>query len=497
MNAWVLPTVGEGFQDCEPNLDWWSEPQSRRSETEWHVAIGTLLSLLLAPQEKNISQPSGMQFDPGQRRGLILTGPTPLFSDLGLFAHFHTWALVPTNNTALRLPPCERTEPEATSQSAQTIPLLPADPQLAERFCLVLTAAFCWVAVLKPSANQGGCFQFSFIPETVHQVLQNVRSRIQLMRPHHLQAFDMLLQQWPTQAPHYHIPQQFSRQLLQNYQHVLPLKSEPAGKRSARPPEKKTTEPSGSGRDSGQDSAESRSHPKGPEVDLLKALAHEVRTPLTTIQTFTQLLLKRSDLPAEVLKRLESIRRECHEQIDRFSLIFRAMELTTAETKPTVQLRSISVQEVLKANVVRWQKQADRRSLSFELDMPEQLPAIATSDPNMFEQVLTDLIEQLSHRLPMGSHMQLQIALAGDQLKLELRSDQTMTHSESVPDLPMLKAIGDLLMLQPETGNLSLSLPVTKQLFELLGGKLIVRQNQHQGEVLTIFLPLGTDSTAY
>lgn len=173
------------------------------------------------------------------------------------------------------------------------------------------------------------------------------------------------------------------------------------------------------------------------------------------------------------------------------------MELTTAETTPTIQLMSISVQEVLTTNVPRWQKQADRRSLSFELDMPEQLPAIAISDPNMLEQVLTGLIEQLSHRLPIGSQMQLQIALAGDQLKLELRSDQTMTNPDSAADLPMLKAIGDLLMLQPETGNLSLSLPVTKQLFEILGGKLTVRQNQQQGEVLTIFLPLGTDSTAY
>ena len=62
---------------------------------------------------------------------------------------------------------------------------------------------------------------------------------------------------------------------------------------------------------------------------------------------------------------------------------------------------------------------------------------------------------------------------------------------------PMLKAIGDLLMLQPETGGLSLSLPVTKHLFEILGGKLTVRQHHQQGEVLTIFLPLGTDSTAY
>ena len=493
MNAWVLPTISEGFRESEPELDWWSEPQSNQGETEWHAAIGTLLSMLLAAQEKNMRPSRASLPDSSLLQGVILTGPTPLLSDLGLFAHFHTWALIPTNGTALQLPPCDRTEADVASQSAQTIPLLPADPQLAERFCLVLTASFCWVATLKPSMDQGACFQFSFIPETVNQVLHSVRSRIQLTRPHQLAEFDALLQQWPTVEPHYRIPLHFSRQLLHNYQQVSAILPELSLQRTANPTEMKATERS----ETRQVSPTASSDRKGPEVDLLKALAHEVRTPLTTIQTFTQLLLKRSDLPAEVLKRLESIRRECHEQIDRFSLIFRAMELTTAETTPTVQLMSISVQEVLKTNVARWQKQADRRSLSFELDMPEKLPAIAISDPNMLEQVLTGLIEQLSHRLPIGSQMQLQIALAGDQLKLELRSDQTMTNSGSGADLPMLKAIGDLLMLQPETGNLSLSLPVTKQLFEILGGKLTVRQNQQQGEVLTIFLPLGTDSTAY
>jgi signal transduction histidine kinase len=46
-------------------------------------------------------------------------------------------------------------------------------------------------------------------------------------------------------------------------------------------------------------------------------------------------------------------------------------------------------------------------------------------------------------------------------------------------------------MFQPETGNLSLNMNVTKNLFQALGGKFVVRQKPEEGEVLTIFLPLG------
>jgi signal transduction histidine kinase len=55
---------------------------------------------------------------------------------------------------------------------------------------------------------------------------------------------------------------------------------------------------------------------------------------------------------------------------------------------------------------------------------------------------------------------------------------------------PLLQALGQMLMFQPETGSLSLNLAVTKNLFQAIGGKLTVRQKAEQGEVLTIFLPL-------
>jgi signal transduction histidine kinase len=45
-------------------------------------------------------------------------------------------------------------------------------------------------------------------------------------------------------------------------------------------------------------------------------------------------------------------------------------------------------------------------------------------------------------------------------------------------------------MFQPETGSLRLNLNVTKNLFEAMGGKLVVRQGPEKGEVMTIFLPL-------
>ena len=153
----------------------------------------------------------------------------------------------------------------------------------------------------------------------------------------------------------------------------------------------------------------------------------------------------------------------------------------------------MSLQQLFNQRMPRWESILERRSLDFKVSLPDDLPAIAIRDPNMLDQVLTGLIEQLSHTLPLGSQISLQLTLAGDQLKLQLLSSSPDDdHLEGHSSKSMLKAVGQLLMLQPETGNLSLSLPATKQIFNFLGGKLTVRQSPPCGEVLTMFLPLDS-----
>lgn len=237
------------------------------------------------------------------------------------------------------------------------------------------------------------------------------------------------------------------------------------------------------------------------DTELLQAIAHEVRTPLTTIRTLARLLLKRKELSPDVIKRLEIIDRECTEQIDRFSLIFRAVELETTNTKhPLTPLAPISLAQVIQQNVSRWQQQVTQHGHTLDVILPQKLPMVVT-DPTMLNQALTGLIDRITHSLPPGSHIQVRVALAGHQLKLQFESQPQGCHTEVTANdeskakfgfTPALKAIGQLLMFQPETGNLSLNITVTKNLFQALGGKLIVRQRPQQGEVLTIFLPLET-----
>jgi signal transduction histidine kinase len=162
------------------------------------------------------------------------------------------------------------------------------------------------------------------------------------------------------------------------------------------------------------------------------------------------------------------------------------VELETSETKD-FSLTATCLNQVLSHSIPRWQQQASDRGLVLNIVLPEGLPAVV-SDPIMLDQALTSLIERSARSLPSGSKIQVEVSLAGDQLKLQVETQPDESYSTHQP---LLQSLGEMLTFQPETGVLSLNLTATKNIFQALGGKLTVKERSvHHGEVFTLFLPL-------
>ncbi|MDY6782094.1 MAG: HAMP domain-containing sensor histidine kinase [Cyanobacteriota bacterium] len=443
-----------------------NETAQRKAEQEWRSAIAALECLLL-------NQGNG----DGNRscKGLILSAPAPVFSQPSL-DRFHVGTFTPEAFHTLlegkfQLPAAQTQNCSQRRAKVVEYPLFPVDPLAQEQFVVVMSEELAIAMVLGEDEENRPFFEFSFDPEIVTRAWETLRSRLRLTAPHQLPILDDLARQFAPKAPNYRIASQFARHLLDGQ----PEPTAPIYKNVAK-------------RDRISPSIEPlqwSDEDQLPELELLQALTHEVRTPLTTIRMLARLLLKqRRNLASDAVERLETIDRECTEQIDRMELIFRAAELeTTPSEQHSVQLVPIALEQVIQQNIAHWQKQARRRNVNLEILLPEKLPTIV-SDPGMLDRVLRGVMESFTRSLPPGSQMRVQVTTAGHQLKLQLLSGNTsLAHS--------LKSMGQLLVFQPETGSLSLNWEVTKNLFNALGGKLIVRQRPQQGEELTVFLPLG------
>lgn len=488
MPKWLLPTLSEILALHEPT--WTANAadfagafalgrrgsraalQQVRAEREWSGAIAALSTML----QRRVGQA-----DSTLLQGLVLSGPLPVLSQPDLVASLAARTLTMSalggpSWLPLQLLPAREEQGQIVPDSATPVlPLLPGDPLAAEQFCLALTPWFSFVLVLGESLAGEPALMFSFLPEVAQQAWQAIRPRILLMNSSQVEQLDEWVEQFPPIAPDYRTVMEFSRLLLENLPAIDALDAVSESDRTPVKPQP----------------LEHETLPQAPDVELLQAIAHEVRTPLATIRTLTRLLLKRQDLPPDVLKRLGIIDRECSEQIDRFGLIFRAVELETDTARhAAMSLTRTPLGQVLQQSIPRWQQQATQRSLTLEVVMPQRMPAVV-SDPSMLDQALTSLIERFTRSLPAGSHISVEASLAGSQLKLQLQSQpQAADPSIEVHHSSPLKSIGQLLMFQPETGSLSLNLSATKNLFQAIGGRLIVRQRPQQGEVMTVFLPL-------
>ncbi|MGF1516873.1 MAG: sensor histidine kinase [Nodosilinea sp.] len=505
-----------------------SSQAHRQAEQEWLGGLTALIKLLVElPQAAGAA--AGLEMAGSKSAGVsdlfplmggVLSGPFPVLPDHLMGQRLSHWLLVPEPLEQILsvarplLPGKGKGHTRGATCDLQMVPLGGSDPLLTERFCLLLTRRFSLLLVLGQDHQGRPQFQFSFDPEVVGQGWQQLRDRIVASRPPLLPALDRLIDQFPPVVPDYRLVTRYSHLLMAQLRHgqadlhhdsqdsapamlALPARPTLAAFQTDTSP---SFEPRVAARvkrtQTNQPAAEPEPLPQAsPDTELLKAMAHEIRTPLTTIRTLTRSLLKRKDTSEEAAKRLRQIDRECTQQIDRFSLIFRAVELETDRTaRARSPLSAISLNQLFDDAIPRWQQQASRRNLSLTVNVPPCLPMVNT-DPDMLTQVLTGLIDRFTHSLPPYSHIALAVTLAGHQLKLQFQSlppEGSEAQSQVDPFSSPFKALGQLLMFQPETGGLSLNLNATKNLFQALGGKLIVRQRPQAGEVLTVFLPLET-----
>jgi hypothetical protein len=474
------------------------------AEAEWRAAIAALSTLLpTLPRQSAIADQREMEPE-----GIALSGPLPVLNEADFGHRLETWVATPQpladalQGQRSLLPSAEHTLPRAVDNGVHILPLTLANPLLTERFCLVITPILSIGLVLGQPMGSGFCLQYSFDPPVLLALWQEIRNHIADTVGDSLQSLDKRINQ-TISTPDFRVITRFTQAMLANLPHRMHEVFFPIEDRGLLRfhhwSSREVSHPENGHASTASEELvplEETVPTPSDDTELLQAMAHEIRTPLTTIRTLTRSLLRRKDVSAEVKKRLCRIDEECTQQIDRFNLIFRAVELETMERdRPRSSLTPIALTQIFQEAIPRWQQQAQRRNLNLDVTLPPDLPRV-TSDPTLLNEVLSGVVEWFTQCLPPQTQVHMHVTLAGHQLKLQFEADPKAVacslDAETTAKRSTLKSVGQLLTIVPETGGVSLNLDVTKNLFEFLGGKLIVRQRPEQGEVLTAFLPLDT-----
>lgn len=204
--------------------------------------------------------------------------------------------------------------------------------------------------------------------------------------------------------------------------------------------------------------------------ELLTRLVHRMGRSLGAFRSTAQALLNGADedpmLRRELLQDMEIELGELQrllENVTQFEAIQRGtFRLNRRHMSPTPWLRQL---------VARWQRTAKEKTLSWVVNVPDDLPPI-DADMDKLEQSISNLLSNAVRHTPVGARVTFTAIADGDSLTLRITSAKPRLESSEYDKLFDLFFTGDAQGRFPV--GTGLGLHVTRQLVEQHGGRIDV-----------------------
>jgi two-component system NtrC family sensor kinase len=214
---------------------------------------------------------------------------------------------------------------------------------------------------------------------------------------------------------------------------------------------------------------------------LAAGVAHEVNNPLTAVLTFTHLILRRDDLPDDVLKDLEIVKT----QTERVRKIVKS--LLDFSRQSVLDPRPTDINILIEDTVGLMKNQALMKDVNLSFEGADNLP-ILTLDRNQCQSILINMIINALDATPSGGDIEIQTMLGENEgksgIEIKIADNGTGIAADDIDQLfdPFFTTKG----IGKGTG---LGLAVTAGIIERHGGTINVWSKAGEGTIFTIWMP--------
>ena len=227
---------------------------------------------------------------------------------------------------------------------------------------------------------------------------------------------------------------------------------------------------------------------------FLANMSHEIRTPMNSIIGFSE-LLSEEDLTEEQKDNVNIIRESAKNLLNLIDDILDYSKIEAGQL--ATNIIDCSLGKLLNSLESMMRRQAIKKSLDFRIITGNGLPARIKSDPHRLQQCLINLVSNALKFTDRG-HVYLKVSLHQDndthliQFDVEdsgigIPKDRQQAIFESFTQVD-----GSMTRRYGGTG---LGLTITKQLTELLGGRIALTSEAGKGSVFSLVIPSGIDGT--
>lgn len=222
------------------------------------------------------------------------------------------------------------------------------------------------------------------------------------------------------------------------------------------------------------------------KTELVSMVAHELRSPLTSVSGFSELLLDKSTTRNQAREYATIILNESNRLSD---LINKFLDISKIESgKSQAKKSPISlldtVETVLSTNI----HLAERKGISVTVKMPDDL-ALVYADPAMMDQVMLNLVSNALKYSPENSAIEIVATQNDRNVQLSVIDSGYGISKESLPHIfEKFYRVTDHEKVREVTGS-GLGLALVKQILEIHGGTITVKSKLGEGSAFTFTLP--------
>lgn len=234
--------------------------------------------------------------------------------------------------------------------------------------------------------------------------------------------------------------------------------------------------------------------------EFIASLSQELRTPMTSIIGYTDLLLGESvgligDIQRKFLQRIKA-------NIERMQGMLNDLIGVTAIDSGRLEIRptTLNMSAVIEDTIIDARTQLEEKELILELKLPEHMPLVEV-DPESAHQIMANLLSNAAKCSPVGSTIEVTAQVYADEgadpdlaqfLKISIRDSGggiAPEDHERVFDRfyraekPLINGLGD-------TG---VGLAIVRSLVERNGGRVWVESEMGAGSTFSFLLPLSRD----
>jgi signal transduction histidine kinase len=222
--------------------------------------------------------------------------------------------------------------------------------------------------------------------------------------------------------------------------------------------------------------------------EFVLTASHELRSPLTSVQGFAELLmLERDTLTAKQVETVEIILDNCRHLV---RLVNDLLDLTRSDAgNLAIEMRPTELAPLIDdvVRTMRAQTEASGQALSEQID-----PGLPRADvePDRIRQILVNLITNAHEYSPEGANIGVTARVAGAELEISVTDDGPGIPEDQLDHVFERFTRGDAGLTQ-RVGGTGLGLAIAKSLVELHGGTIDAESTPGRGSIFRFRLPLN------